>query len=112
LEFCSRDATTVRITYTHGGSSKELFIISAYLPYDSDEPPPTKEVRDIIDYCHSRRKQLIMGCDANAHHTLWGYTSINSRGECLMEFLRISNLNILNHGNEPTSLVCKKKLLT
>jgi hypothetical protein len=33
----------------------------------SDKPPPTKEVRDIIDYCHSRKKQLIIGCDASAH---------------------------------------------
>jgi hypothetical protein len=79
LEFCSRDATTVRITYTHGRDCKELIVASAYLPYDSDEPPPTKEVRDIIDYCHSRKKQLIIGCDANAHHILWGSTGTNPR---------------------------------
>jgi hypothetical protein len=52
LEFCSRDATTVRITYTYGGCCEELNVASAYFPYDSDEPPPTKEVRDIINYCH------------------------------------------------------------
>jgi hypothetical protein len=51
LEFCSRDATTVRLTYTFGGGNRELVVTSAHLPYDSDEPPPTKEVRDIIDYC-------------------------------------------------------------
>jgi splicing factor 45 len=87
-EFCSRDTTTVRMTYTDGGSSKELIATSAYLPYDSDEPPPTKEVRDITDYCHNRKKQLIMACDAIAHHTLWGSTSTNQRGECKMEFLK------------------------
>jgi hypothetical protein len=38
LEFCSRDATTVKITYTHGGGCRELIVASAYLPYDSDEP--------------------------------------------------------------------------
>jgi hypothetical protein len=53
LELCSRDATTVRITYTYRGS-EELIVASAYLPYDSDEPPPTKEKRDIIDYCYSK----------------------------------------------------------
>jgi hypothetical protein len=72
LEFCSRDATTVRITYTYGGSNRELVVSSAYLPHDSDEPPPFNEVKYIIDYCHSRKKQLIIRCDANAHHTLWG----------------------------------------
>jgi hypothetical protein len=92
----------VRITYTHGGGCKELIVASAYLPYDSDEPPPTKEVRDIIEYCRSRKKQLIMGCDANAHTTLWGSTGSNTRGESLMEFLVSSYLNILNLGNEAT----------
>jgi hypothetical protein len=50
-----------------------------------------------------------MGCDANAHHTLWGSTGSNPRGECLMEFLASSNLNVLNHGNEPTFVVCNRK---
>jgi hypothetical protein len=44
----------VRITYTYGGGNRELGVSSAYLPYDSDEPPPSKEVKDIIDYCYSR----------------------------------------------------------
>jgi hypothetical protein len=50
LEHCSRDVTVVRMTYTCGGNWEELVIASAYLPYDSDEPPPTKELRDVIDY--------------------------------------------------------------
>jgi hypothetical protein len=70
LELCSRDVTTVRIVYTYGGGHRELTVASAYLPYDSYEPPRTKEVRDITDYCHSRKKQLMIGCDANAHHRL------------------------------------------
>jgi hypothetical protein len=81
LEFCSRDATTVRITYTYGGVCEELIVASAYLPYDSDEPPPTKEVRDIVEHCQSRKKQLIIGCDANTHHILWGSTGTNPREE-------------------------------
>jgi hypothetical protein len=63
LKFRCRDSTTVRITFTHGGGSKESIVASAYRPYDSDELPPTKELREIIDYCHSRKKQLIVGCD-------------------------------------------------
>jgi hypothetical protein len=109
LEFCSRDTTTVRITYAYGRGYEELTVASAYLPYDSDEPPPTKEVRDITDYCYSRKKQLIIGCDANAHHTLRERTGTNPRGESLMELLVSSNLNILNHGNEPTFVTCNRK---
>jgi splicing factor 45 len=109
LEFCSRDATTLRITYTYGGGNRELVVSSAHLPYDSDEPPPSKEVKNIIDYCHSRKKQLNIGCDANEHHQLWGSTGVNPRGESLMEYLVSSNLNILNHGNEPTFVVSNRK---
>jgi hypothetical protein len=42
LEFGSKD-TTVRIIYAYGGVHGELIVTSAYLPYDSDEPPPNKE---------------------------------------------------------------------
>jgi hypothetical protein len=47
--------------------------------------------------------------DAIAHHTLWGSTGSNPAGERLMEFLVSSNLNILNHGNEPTFVVCNRR---
>jgi hypothetical protein len=50
-----------------------------------------------------------MGRDTNAHHTLWGNTGINPKAECLMEFLVSSNLNILNHSNEPTFVACNRK---
>jgi hypothetical protein len=46
LEFCSRNAATVRITYTYVGICEELLVASAYLPYNSDEPPPPKKIRD------------------------------------------------------------------
>jgi hypothetical protein len=56
LELCSRDVTGVRLTYTCGESWEELIIASAYLPYNSEELPPTKELRDVINYCESRKE--------------------------------------------------------
>jgi hypothetical protein len=111
FEFCSRDATKARVTYAHGGSSKELIVASAYLPYDADEPPPTREVRDIINYCHSSKTQLIMRCDANVHHTLWGSTVANPRGEYIEEFVASSNLHVLSHSNKPTFVVSNRKVI-
>jgi hypothetical protein len=66
------------------------------------------EVRDITDYCYSGKKQIIIGCDTNAHHTV---------GEHWHQFKRRKlhgipgqlNLNILNHGKEPTFVVCNRK---
>jgi hypothetical protein len=81
-EFCSRDTTTVRKIFSYDGIHEELIETSAYLQYDSDEPPPNKRVRDIIENC-----QLIIGCDANTHQTLWGSTGNNPKGERLMEYL-------------------------
>jgi hypothetical protein len=102
----------VRITYTYRGGCEELIVASTYLPYDSDEPPPSKEMRDIMDYCQSRKKQLIVGCDANAHHIFWGSSGTNPRGESLVELLVSSNLNILNQCNEPIFVVCNRKEVT
>jgi hypothetical protein len=73
---------------------------SAYL----SEPLPIREMRDVIDHCHSRKKQLILGCDANAHHIVWRGggegTGTNHRGEALMEYFLCSNFIILNYGND------------
>jgi hypothetical protein len=60
----------------------ELAVTSAYLPCDLGKVPPTKEVRDVISHCNCRvRRQLIIGCDVNAHHSLMGSAHINSGGE-------------------------------
>jgi hypothetical protein len=42
-----------------------------------------------------------VGFNSNAHHTAWGSTNCNGRGEALIEF-NSSNMEILNRGNKPT----------
>jgi len=44
---------------------------------------------------------LLIGCDANAHHTQWGCPNNNDRGESLFDFILNSNL-LCNRGNVPT----------
>ncbi|PNF43663.1 hypothetical protein B7P43_G16173, partial [Cryptotermes secundus] len=56
-----------------------------YLPNTSYEPQATKEMRVIIDYWFA------------------------GRGKSFMEFLVSSNLDILNHCNDPNFVVCNKK---
>jgi hypothetical protein len=89
LEFCTRDRITV------GGDCGEHVVILVFLQYDTDEPQPPKEVRDFINYCHSSKKQLTLGCSASAHHVLWRSTSTNPTGDGLMEYLTSSKLTIL-----------------
>ena len=45
---------------------------------------------------------VLIGCDANAHNTIWGSTDTNTRGTALLEYLASSNLRVINIGSEPT----------
>ncbi|XP_023024598.1 uncharacterized protein [Leptinotarsa decemlineata] len=99
---CSRDLTAVKIKTAGGGGTEEIVIVSAYLPYDSPEPPPTREVEELVRACQAEGLQLIIGCDANAHHLTWGSTNTNERGEHLLQFIMANNLDILNISNKPT----------
>jgi hypothetical protein len=67
---------------------------------------------EVTDCEHYLDSLLIVGCDANTRHILWGCTGTNLRGESLVEFLVNSNLNILNQSNGPTFVVCNRKEVT
>ena len=77
LELCSRDATMVKMTYTIGGSKRELTVTLAYLPHNLDKPPASKGLREVVDYCSRNKLKLIYGCDTNAHHITKGNMDIN-----------------------------------
>ena len=55
-----------------------------------------------MDYCKVRGLLLLLGCDANSHHKLWGSMGTNRRGEDLMDYLITTDLDILNTGTIPT----------
>lgn len=99
---CSRDLSTARIFYKgENGEKKALTVAAAYFPYDAESCTP-EEVVALIRECEAGGSELIMGCDANAHHTVWGSSNCNQRGEKLLEFLASSRMDILNVGSRPT----------
>ena len=53
-------------------------------------------------YSESNNIDIVIGCDANAHHLLWGSTDTNDRGLALMDFKIEFKLPIDNKGQEPT----------
>ncbi|KAJ8909962.1 hypothetical protein NQ315_014913 [Exocentrus adspersus] len=89
----------VAIKVTVGRSC--YILCSAYLPYESPTPPP-RQLMELVEWCKSNNLPLIVGCDANAHHTCWGSKDVNQRGQDLLEFLISSGLDILNRGTKPT----------
>lgn len=72
---------------------------SSYMAHD--RPAPPEEVISLQESV-GEVNPLILGCDANARHTLWGSTETNERGESLFEFIISTKLSICNTGNTPT----------
>jgi hypothetical protein len=48
-----------------------VFIASDCLDLGSDDPPPTKELKEVTDYWYSSVKELMTGYD-NPHHEISG----------------------------------------
>jgi len=86
-EFSCRDLVAVLIKYNEEGVERRLIVFSAYLPYDPEDPPPSKEFEDLVSYCEKENLYLVMECDSNAHHVVRSSTNCNSRGEAVIEFL-------------------------
>lgn len=68
-QFTDDDLVSVRIcrSLTEGG---DFIVVSAYLPYDSIEPPPGSSLSKVVDFCKSERVPLIVGTDSNAPHKI------------------------------------------
>ncbi|EDW05226.1 GH22569 [Drosophila grimshawi] len=69
-EFLTRDCVPI-LVYTKG-------IVSAY--FAKYTPCPQPEEENLVEYCRKEKIPVLIGCDANAHHTIWGGSDINLRG--------------------------------
>lgn len=101
-EFITKDLVAVQVEVPMSRGKQDVIIASAYFPGDDTNLPPPEEVRSLVKHCKRRNKHLILGCDANAHHSVWGSTNNNKRGECLFEYLFLNNIDIVNRGSKPT----------
>jgi hypothetical protein len=48
--FSCRDLVGVLVKYFEDGVERQLVVCSAYLPYDFEDPPPTKEFEELVRY--------------------------------------------------------------
>ena len=71
-----RDLVAFLIKCDEEGLERRLVVCSAYLPYDSEDPPPSKVLEDLVHHCEKENLYFVVGCDSNAHHSAWG-----SRGQ-------------------------------
>jgi hypothetical protein len=59
--FSCRDLVAVLVRYDEDRAERRLVICSAYLPYDSEDPPPTRELEELVRYCEKEKIQLFIG---------------------------------------------------
>ena len=109
MHHSSRNLTAVKIKTSCGKEPREIILGSAYLPYYDAEPPPPGEMERLVMGCRAEGTHLIIGCDANAHHTSWGSTNINNRGESLFNYIMTNGLDIMNRGNRPTFVTSNRQ---
>jgi hypothetical protein len=82
--FSCRDLVAVLVKYTEDGAERRLVVSSAYLPFDSKEPPPSKELVELVRYCENEHLYLIFSATPMSI-TAWGSTNCNGRGEALID---------------------------
>ncbi|XP_054730010.1 uncharacterized protein LOC129238832, partial [Anastrepha obliqua] len=93
----SDDLTVVAL---EGCKDETLLFGSCYMPHDGEAPQT--ELRKLVETAARKKHALVVGTDANAHHTVWGSADINDRGESLFTYILQSSLEIANRGEEPT----------
>jgi len=98
FNFSTEDITSVAVEDERG----TLWLTSAYLPYE--DAIPTGRLQELVNRCNMAGQPLIIGADANAHHSLWGCNTNNKRGEYLYDFILNNNIVVCNRGNSPTFL--------
>jgi hypothetical protein len=106
----SCDLTAVQLRFKlMDGIYRHVIIGSAYMPYDSEDLPPQEEIKKLVAYAEDKGLELLLGCDANCHHEVWGSIDINPRGESLLDFTMHTRQHILNREKEPTFLDSRRQ---
>lgn len=111
-ELCTDDLITAFVNLNACSRSRVL-ICSAYLPGQDEAnkiiKDPTTGLQPVVEYARKHKAELLLGCDANAHHINWGSSDINSRGEVLDDFILSNCLQILNKGCTPTFVTAARQ---
>jgi len=95
--YSNGDNTAVSLELQSGS----IRVLAASLAFEKENPPDAL-VRGVAEECEKLKKGLVIGCAANAHHTLWGCPNKKDRGESFFDFILNSNLFLCNRGNVPT----------
>ncbi|XP_059061610.1 uncharacterized protein LOC131854496 [Achroia grisella] len=97
-ELCTDDLVTAFVNFP-GCTGSKVLVCSAYLPgHDENNKiikDPTTGLQPVVEYARKHKAELLVGCDANAHHTNWGSSDINTRG-CTPTFVTATRQEVLD----------------
>ena len=77
-----------------------LVFVSAYMALE--EPAPPVILKELLSFSNKDKIPTVIGTDANAHHTVWGSSNVNTRGVDLHMYCASANLQFCNVGSKPT----------
>ena len=81
--FSNEDIVAIRVNNVCREGDSFVFV-SAFMA--AEEPAPPNLLRDLLVFTEIEQIPTILGTDANAHHTIWGSSDINPRGEDLLAY--------------------------
>lgn len=105
--FTARDIATIKMTSANHFSD---FLVSSFY-WDGTTPDPPPLLVELIIFAHRHSLPLVLSGDSNAHHTAWGSTNINKRGERLMECIIKHGLSLFNDGSFTFSNILRAEAL-
>ena len=106
FQFVTRDLVAAEINTDLAGNHIKTVIASGY--HDANQDAVSHKLQELVEFCRKEGKQLIYGCDANAHHEVWGSKSIKPRGRQLLDFIFSNDLSTVNFSCTPTYYTIKK----
>ena len=98
-QFSNADVVAVRARSVRREGDSFIFA-STYMA--QEEPAPPETLKELVAFSDKEKIPLVIGTDANAHHTVWGSTNVNPRGLELLMYCASANLYFCNVGNKPT----------
>ena len=86
----------------------ESFVfVSAYMALEEPDPPVI--LKELLSFSDRDNIPTVIRTDANAHHTVWGSSNVNTRCKDLLTYCTRANLHFCNVGNKPTFRTRKRK---
>lgn len=80
-------------------------MLSSYMAHDHVEPPPNNLISNMMRTLNQARTPVIIGADANVHHTIRSSSDVNTRGDYMLDFILDFYLVVVNRGLDPTFVV-------